>query len=100
MDPHGISIVNLLDRLDGEPQGAVPARGAFEERPEIESRQEPGFALEHLDRQIVAVVEDGVARHSIDAAPHGSLSLAGLKAGVSALAGSQDVVYRHSDLNE
>jgi hypothetical protein len=51
---------DLLHRLDGQMQGAITARDPFEERPEIKSRQKPPLALEHFDRQFVAVIEDRV----------------------------------------
>src|SRR5712671_527224 len=130
--PPRVFFRDLLHRLDGQMQGAVTARDLFEERPEIESRQKPPLALEHLDRQFVAVIEYRVdltrqaakpggvlvlhpqaqnpssgrsraghpysiptnrpvtpsktsrnADHGIHAALRASLSLAGLKAGVS-----------------
>jgi hypothetical protein len=55
--PASVFFRDLLHRLDGKMQGTVPARGAFEKRPEIKSRQESPLALEHFDRQIVAVIE-------------------------------------------
>jgi hypothetical protein len=51
---------NLLHGLNGQMQRAIPARRTFEERPKIESRQEPPLALEHFERQVVAVVEDEI----------------------------------------
>jgi hypothetical protein len=51
---------DLLHRLNRQMQGAVAARDPFEEGPEIESRQETPFSLEHFHRQFVAVVEDRV----------------------------------------
>jgi hypothetical protein len=44
----------------GALQGAVTARDRFEERPEVESRQKPPLALEHFDRQVIAIIEYGV----------------------------------------
>jgi hypothetical protein len=41
-------------------QGTVTARGAFEEWPEIKSRQKSPLALKHFDRQFVAIIEDRV----------------------------------------
>jgi hypothetical protein len=58
--PPCIFFRDLLHRLDRKMQGTVTARSAFEERPEIKSRQETPLALEHLDRQLVAVIEDQV----------------------------------------
>src|SRR5450631_1838503 len=58
--PPRVFLRDLLHRLDGQMQGAVTARDPFEERPEIKSRQKPPLALEHFDRQFVAVIENGV----------------------------------------
>ena len=41
-------------------QGTLTARGPFEEGPEIKSRQKSPLALEHFDRQFVAIVKDRV----------------------------------------
>ncbi len=51
---------DLLQRLHGQIQGALPAGGAFQKRPKIEAGQKAPFALEHLDRKLVTVVEDRV----------------------------------------
>ena len=58
--PPRVFLRDLLHRLDGELQGAVTARDPFEEWPEIKSRQKPPLALEHFDRQIVAIIKDRV----------------------------------------
>jgi hypothetical protein len=58
--PPRVFFRDLLHRLDGKMQGAVTARGPFEKRPEIKSRQESPLALEHFDRQFVAVIEHRV----------------------------------------
>src|SRR5258708_1698199 len=55
--PPRVFFRDLLHRLDRKMQGTVTARDAFEERPEIESRQKPPLALEHFDREVIAVVE-------------------------------------------
>jgi hypothetical protein len=47
----------------GKMQGAVAARDPFEKWSEIESRQKPPLALEHFDRQFVAMIE-----HCVDLA--------------------------------
>jgi hypothetical protein len=64
--PPRIFFRDLLYRLDGKMQGALPARDPFEKGPEIESRQKSPLALEHFDRQIVAVIEHriGLARQA------------------------------------
>jgi hypothetical protein len=84
---------DLLHRLDGKIQGAVTARDAFEERPEIESRQKSPLGLEHFDRQFVAIIKDRVDLARQAAKPRRVLvlhpqqgvssSLAGLEAGLS-----------------
>jgi hypothetical protein len=51
---------DLLDRLHGQIQGALPAGGALQIRPKIKARQEAAFALEYLDRQFVAVIKGRV----------------------------------------
>src|SRR5579863_5524176 len=66
---------DLLHRLDGQMQGAVPARNSFQERPEIKSRQKASFALEHFHRQFVAVVKDRVDLARQAAKPGGVLVL-------------------------
>jgi len=57
---------DLLYCLDGKMQSAVTARDSFEKRPEIKSRQESPLALEHFDRQFVAIIEHrvGLARQA------------------------------------
>jgi hypothetical protein len=55
-----IFLGDLLHRLRRQIQTAIPARCAFEKWPEIESRQESPFPLEHFDRQVIAVVEDKI----------------------------------------
>jgi len=73
--PSRIFFSNLLHRLNRQMQGALPARGSFEERPEIKSRQKPPLALEHLDRQVVAVIEHGIDFARQAAEPCGVLVL-------------------------
>jgi hypothetical protein len=51
---------DLLHRLDRKMQGTLTARSAFEEWPEIKSRQETPLALEHFDRQFVTIIKDRV----------------------------------------
>src|SRR5450631_1066798 len=58
--PSRVFFRDLLHRLDGKMQGAVTARDPFEEGPEIKSRQKPPLALEHFDRQFVAIIENRV----------------------------------------
>src|SRR5258708_6455383 len=58
--PPRVFFRDLLHRLDGQMQGTVTARDPFEERPEIKSRQESPLALEHFDRQFVAIIEHRV----------------------------------------
>jgi len=58
--PPRVFFCDLLHRLDRKMQGAVTARDPFEKRPEIKSRQESPLALEHFDRQFVAVIEHRV----------------------------------------
>ena len=65
----------LLHRLDGKMQSTVPARGPFEIRPEIKPREKSPLALEHFDREFVAIIEyrGGLARQA--AKPRGVLVL-------------------------
>jgi hypothetical protein len=58
--PPRVFLRDLLHCLDGQMQGAVAARDSFEERPEIKSRQKPPLALEHFDRQVIAIIEHRV----------------------------------------
>jgi hypothetical protein len=58
--PPRVFFRDLLHRLDRKMQGAVAARGPFEKRPEIKSRQKPSLALEHFGRQFIAIIEDRV----------------------------------------
>jgi hypothetical protein len=51
---------DLLHRLHGQIQGALPAGSTFQKRPKIKAGQKAPFALEHLDRELVTVVEDRV----------------------------------------
>jgi len=55
-----VFLSDLLHRLHGQIQGALPARGAFQKRPEIDAGQEAPFALEHLDRQSVSIVAERI----------------------------------------
>jgi hypothetical protein len=55
-----ILLSNLLHRLNGQTQTAIPAGGAFEVWPKVESRQKPPLPLEHFDRQVIAIVEDEI----------------------------------------
>jgi hypothetical protein len=55
--PSRVFFRDLLHRLNRKMQGAVTARDPFEEGPEIKSRQKPPLALEHFDRQVVAIIE-------------------------------------------
>src|SRR5712671_1533223 len=73
--PPRVFFRDLLHRLDGQMQGAVTARDPFEERPEIESRQKPPLALEHFNRQFVAVIEYRVDLARQAAKPRGVLVL-------------------------
>ena len=73
--PPRVFFCNLLHRLDGKMHGTVTARDPFEERPEIESRQKPPLALEHFDRQLVAVVEHRVDLSGQSAKPFDVLVL-------------------------
>lgn len=73
--PSRIFFGNLLHRLNRQTQGALPARGSFEERPEIKSRQKPPLALEHFDRQFVAVIKYSVDLARQAAKPCGVLVL-------------------------
>jgi hypothetical protein len=63
--PPRVFFSDLLHRLDRQMQGTLTVHDPCEERPEIESRQKPPLALEHFDRQIVAIIE-----HRVDLAPH------------------------------
>jgi hypothetical protein len=58
--PPRVFFRDLLHRLDRKMQGTVTARGPFEEGPEIKYRQETPLALEHFERQFVAVIEDQI----------------------------------------
>jgi hypothetical protein len=58
--PPRVFFRDILYRLGGKMQGAITARDPFEKRPEINSRQKPSLALEHFDRQFVAIVENRV----------------------------------------
>ncbi len=51
---------DLLHRLLGQIQGALPASGPYQKRPKIAAGQEAPFALEYLDGQFVTIVEYGV----------------------------------------
>jgi hypothetical protein len=55
--PPRVFFRNLLHRSDGKMQCTVTARGPFEIRPEIKPREKPPLALEHFDRQFVAIIE-------------------------------------------
>jgi hypothetical protein len=58
--PPRVFFGNLLHSLNGQAQGAIPARRPFKERPEVKSRQESTLPLKHFERQVVAVVEDNI----------------------------------------
>src|SRR5450631_3455446 len=73
--PPRVFFRDLLHRLDGKIQGAVTARDPFEKRPEIKSRQKPPLALEHFDRQFIAVIENRVDFARQAAKPRGVLVL-------------------------
>jgi hypothetical protein len=73
--PRRVFFRDLLHRLNRKMQGAVTARDPFEERPEIKSRQKPPLALEHFDRQFVAVIEHRVDLSAQAAKPRGVLVL-------------------------
>jgi hypothetical protein len=51
---------DLLHGLDGQMQGALTARDAFEKGPEIESRQEASLPLKDFGGQFIAVIKNGI----------------------------------------
>jgi hypothetical protein len=73
--PPRVFFRDLLYRLNRQMQSAVTACGSFEKRPEIKSRQESPLALEHFDRQFVAVIEYRVDFARQAAKPRGVLVL-------------------------
>jgi len=73
--PTRVFFRDLLHCLDGKMQGAVTARNPFEEGSEIKPRQKPPLALEHFDRQIVAVIKYRVDLPGQAAKPRGVLVL-------------------------
>jgi hypothetical protein len=54
----GIPLGNFLDRLDRQIQSTFAARDAFEEGPELKARQETPLGLEHLDGEVITIIED------------------------------------------
>ncbi len=66
---------NLLHGLNRQAQSAIPARRTLEERPEIKSRQEPTLPLKHLDRQVIAVIEEKINLARQARKPCGALAL-------------------------
>jgi hypothetical protein len=73
--PPRVFFGDLLHRLHGKVQSAVTARGAFEKRPEIKSRQKTPLTLEHFDRQFVTIIKDRVDLSGQAAKPRSVLVL-------------------------
>ena len=56
----GVLLSRLLHRLDRQRQSIITACRPFKVRPKVEARQEAVLTLDHLHRQLVAVIPDRV----------------------------------------